>query len=334
MRRGPLLTAVFLMLCGAGAAFYLLAAPEPVTWYGGLLDGVRDLQKAFARALGSGVRALGDPESETGFLALAGVGFVYGVFHAVGPGHGKAVITTYAMANETSLRRVAALALGSALVQGLTAILLVGGAALMMTGGLRAFASDAETLLERVSYAAVAGVGLYLALRGARPLIAQWRRRRARTTLPAARSEAGLPAEPEADADFEEPAVCAHRHLPTPDEMARVSNWRQAATIALAVGVRPCSGAVLVLVLAFALGFALSGVAAVLAMSLGTGLTVAALAVGAQVIRRPLIDLLALGPVAAGTVVAGVALAGGLTVAAIGLSLLAATFGGPAHPFA
>jgi nickel/cobalt exporter len=46
----------------------------------------------------------------------------------------------------------------------------------------------------------------------------------------------------------------------------------------LAVGIRPCSGAIIVLVFALSQGLIAAGVAATLVMALGTGLTVAALA--------------------------------------------------------
>ena len=60
---------------------------------------------------------------------LVGLGFAYGVFHAAGPGHGKAVIASYMMANDRALRRGIALAFLAALLQGAVAVALVGVAA-------------------------------------------------------------------------------------------------------------------------------------------------------------------------------------------------------------
>ena len=66
--------------------------------------------------------------------------------------------------------------------------------------------------------------------------------------------------------------------MPPPDQVAGPLNWRRAWSAIFAVGLRPCSGALIVLVFALSQGFFLAGVASALAMGLGTGLTVAALA--------------------------------------------------------
>ena len=63
---------------------------------------------------------------------LIALGLAYGVFHAAGPGHGKAVIAAYLVANERALLKGFLLSLGAALLQALVAIVLVGVLAVVM----------------------------------------------------------------------------------------------------------------------------------------------------------------------------------------------------------
>jgi ABC-type nickel/cobalt efflux system permease component RcnA len=71
---------------------------------------------------------------------------------------------------------------------------------------------------------------------------------------------------------------CGHVHMPDPALISGPMNWSKATSAILAVGLRPCTGAIFVLVFSLAQGFFIAGIAAALAMGLGTGLTVAALA--------------------------------------------------------
>ena len=54
------------------------------------------------------------------------ISFAYGIFHAAGPGHGKAVISSYLVANHETARRGIVLSFASALMQSLVAVLIVG----------------------------------------------------------------------------------------------------------------------------------------------------------------------------------------------------------------
>ena len=65
-------------------------------------------------------------ESAAGAAGLVGLSFAYGVFHAAGPGHGKAVLTSYMLSNEVALRRGLVIALLAAILQGLVATAVVG----------------------------------------------------------------------------------------------------------------------------------------------------------------------------------------------------------------
>lgn len=315
--------AVVLAVAFLAGVFLLLSEFQASTAYERLLLWIHAEQRSFTRDLSSAVRALRDSAGAEAFFTLLGLGFAYGVFHAVGPGHGKAVITAYALTHESNARRTAALASGSALIQGLTAIVIVGGLSLLLEGSLRRAALSVDDVMEPVSYAAVAAIGLYFTLRGSRALYRS-----------VARQFSGADGDVVAADGHDHDGHACHSHMISPTQVEQVTTWTRAAIIALAVGLRPCTGAIVVLVLTFALGLVWSGIAAVVAMSVGTAITVSILALTAQGVRRPLLRLIDSGGVAAGTFAAALALLGGLVIVMVGASLLYGSLVAPAHPFA
>lgn len=299
---------------------YLFLSGTASGWFNTLVLSVYEQQRGFSRALSDAVAGLRH-SSEGATYTLVSLSFIYGIFHAIGPGHGKAVISTYALTHETHFRRTVALSFASALVQGLSALAVVGFLSLLVEGGIRRFATSADDALNPISFAAVTAVGLYLLVRGANAL----RHRTPQSNNPVHAEGCG----------------CGHSHAPTPQHVEDASSLRRAAAIALAVGIRPCSGAILVLVLSFAFGFIFSGIAAVLAMSLGTAITVCALAVGAQGLRWPLAHVFgtwgvrAFGTwgVRADALSASLMIAGGAFIMIVGVTLLYGALTTPSHPF-
>jgi ABC-type nickel/cobalt efflux system permease component RcnA len=95
---------------------------------------------------------------------------------------------------------------------------------------------------------------------------------------------------------------CGHSHGPEPGELAGPGGWRRGFGAIFAVGVRPCSGAILVLVFALAQGLFWAGIAATFVMGLGTAITVAAIAVIA-VSAKDLARRLSAGTEGGGTLV-------------------------------
>nr|WP_313658702.1 nickel transporter [Achromobacter ruhlandii] len=315
------LLALFVALAWAGEAAAQGAHPFGVPesggaglggpgWLAGFFGQVSAWQTHFYRQLTAAVRAW---QADGGGGLLIGLSFAYGVFHALGPGHGKAVISSYVLANRQTARNGALLALLSSLVQALVAISMVAVLALVFNA-TAASMNQATRWLELASYALVTLLGAWLVwVKAIRPL---WRRRSSAARVasaparPAAPAVAGGPglkgaaalraitvqaAAPRAQPALHEPAHvhghhrhdhphhddacgCGHAHVPPAEQMAGPLNWRRAGSAILAVGLRPCSGALIVLVFALSQGFFLAGVASALAMGLGTGLTVAALA--------------------------------------------------------
>ena len=223
-------------------------APPATTGIGGM---ILAWQSAFYRDLTAALKAVA--ASPAALWGLLGLAFGYGVFHAAGPGHGKAVISGYIVADDRSLRRGLGLSFAAAILQALVAIALVGilTIALRQTAQTMAIATD---WVERASFALVAAVGIFVLWRKAGALLAL-----------------GHGAQPH------DPA-CDHVHMPTPDEVARLTNWREMAGVVFAAGLRPCAGAIIILVFAASAGLFWAGIAAAFAMALGTALTTGALA--------------------------------------------------------
>ena len=187
---------------------------------------------------------------------LIGLGAAYGVFHAAGPGHGKALIASYMLANDRSLKRGAVMALLAALLQAAVAILLVGAAGFLFNATASQM-NRAADWMALMSYGGVAAIGAWLVWRKGGALIAALRRRvDRRRALASAPAYAGVawtrPAFSLSAAAFRAAAPgdvapaadeCSHAHAPDPTLLAGPLSWRDAAGTVIAAGMRPCSGA-------------------------------------------------------------------------------------------
>jgi nickel/cobalt exporter len=233
-------------------------------------------QSHFYRQLTGAVRAW----QQDGWAAwlLLGLSFAYGVFHALGPGHGKAVLTAYVLANRETIRNGALLALLSAFLQAVVAVVLVGVAAgLLNVSGVTL--NRATWWLELGSYFMMVALGLFLVYRYV--IRAAFQRGVQGQQHPAHEHHGHAHDHPHQHAhthQHDAECGCGHLHVPDPALVSGKLNWSRATSAILAIGLRPCTGAVFVLVFTLSQGFFLAGIAAALAMGLGTGLTVAALA--------------------------------------------------------
>lgn len=227
-------------------------------------------------------------ENHAALLLLAGLSFGYGVVHAAGPGHGKAVITSYLISNEKALRRGLVIALLAALLQGLVAIALVGSAA----GIFHVTAQYMNAAAHDIDLAAYAGIVLLglvlLTTKGAAltrslrqtwdaPVLRLFASRSHLATAPPMQ-EAGQAFLADDGSDHVHGPNCGHFHAPDPRQLGEGFSWKSAATTIGTAGARPCAGAILILVFSLAQNIFLVGVAAVFAMALGTALTTGCLA--------------------------------------------------------
>ena len=291
-----LVAALLLLVCGLaiaqaphpfGVPERTLNAPSP-GWFNEWTGQIAIWQSQFYRQLTTAVRAW----KEDGFQAwwLLALSFGYGVFHALGPGHGKAVLSAYVLANRETLRNGALLAFISSLVQALVAITLVGIAAgiLNVTG---AMLNQVTAWLELGAYGVLVLLGIWLVFKYiVFPFKASLVRR---NKVPASHAAHAAHHHDHhhnhshsQDHSHDDDCGCGHTHMPHPDQVSGKLDLKKAWGAILAIGLRPCSGAILVLVFALSQQFFLAGVASALAMGLGTGLTVAALAMGSLSLGR------------------------------------------------
>ena len=201
---------------------------------------------------------------ENGWAAwlLMGVSFAYGVFHAAGPGHGKAVISAYVLSSGESVRRGVLISFAAAFVQALSAItiVLIGSIALRVTARSMTVATE---WIEIASYALIAAVGAWLLF--------------AKVTGRGHHHGSHSGHDHHAH-DHHAEAHHGHAHHDDHHHAPPAPSFAAAWSVILAVGVRPCSGAIIILVFALTQGLFLAGVAATFVMAIGTGLTVAVLA--------------------------------------------------------
>lgn len=338
LKEGIALAALLMLAAGAAHAQSPLgigtAEPAiPATGlFAPLLMKINAWQQEFYRALTASLRAMREDPAKLG--GLVGLSFAYGVFHAAGPGHGKAVISSYMVANEIELRRGIFISFVSAFLQGLTAIVTVIVAWVLLRGtGISM--TDATTVLERASFAMIALFGLWLLLRKLAALLP----RRVATTGglfgegeiephvhgPDCRHGFGDLATTAAPAGFACEA-CGHAHLPEPRSLGTGRfGISEAWSAIIAVGLRPCSGALLVLSFSILNGLMLGGVLSVIAMSIGTAITVSVLATLAVSAKGLALRLAGAGTRAGSLVGHAAEIGGALFVLIMGLLLLGAS---------
>lgn len=329
---------------------------------GPFLAWVNAQQQTFYRALTQSLIVMRqDPWK---LWSLVSLSFLYGVFHAAGPGHGKAVISSYMIANEIQLKRGIVIAIISSFLQGITALLVVGAAYLILRGTSITL-TNATDFLEQASYLLVAGFGAWMLVRKVRSLVSNAARRPA-----AAPAMAGMPAgmqfhahEDDAYCDCDHTAVqrlapaksslkigpssagttnflgsgkskkaavadfceeCGHAHMPSPQALGGENfSLKEAFSAVVAVGLRPCSGAIIVVTFSLLNSLYLGGLLSVLAMSIGTAITVSLLAVMAVSAKGLAMKLAGDGTVATrvGTMIE---IAGAFFVMALGIVLFLA----------
>jgi nickel/cobalt exporter len=264
-------------------------------------------QAAFYRSLSTFIRASKDDGAA--MWGLFGISFLYGVFHAVGPGHGKAVISSYLVANEEAWRRGVILSFASAAIQSVVAIIVVAIAAVLLGATAKAIGVTVH-VVETVSYVLVILIGLRLLFVKGRGFLVACRKlasRQASGETTASSSEEGKSFHrhdhghgpdamtirceqchddrhvhhvhgPHCDDHDHHASAWGHAHGPEPAELAGTGGWRRGLSAVIAVGLRPCSGAIIVLIFALAQDLFWTGIGATLLMGLGTAITVAAIA--------------------------------------------------------
>jgi ABC-type nickel/cobalt efflux system permease component RcnA len=271
------------------------AEPQAASQVGGIVGWLLAKQSEFYREISSAIRAA--KTDGHAVWALLAISFAYGIFHAAGPGHGKAVISSYLVANQETARRGIVLSFASALLQSLVAVVIVAVGAWLLNATAKTMCG-AEKTIEIASYALIAAFGARLVWIKGASFIGALQAEPSASALAIAGASAHDRAgrggghrhhdhghdghghvHSHVDHDHVHDEHCGHSHGPLPGELAGPGGWRRGFGTIFAVGLRPCSGAILVLVFALAQGLFWAGIAATFVMGLGTAITVAAIAV-------------------------------------------------------
>ena len=298
---GAAAVAAVLMLDGAVHALMAqtpFGAPRPGAepQMGGIVGWLLAKQSEFYREMSSTIRAAKSDGSAV--WTLLAISFAYGIFHAAGPGHGKAVISSYLVANQETARRGIVLSFASALMQSLVAVVIVAVCAWLLNATAKTMCG-AEKVIEIASYALIAAFGARLVWTKGGGFIGALQAGRPAPAMAVHHDHAGHGHDhhhhdhshahgarhdhehghDDHGPDHVHDEHCGHSHGPDPSELAGPGGWRRGFGAIFAVGVRPCSGAILVLVFALAQGLFWAGIAATFVMGLGTAITVATIAV-------------------------------------------------------
>ncbi len=359
-------TACLVLPAQAAPSPFGVGLPEqtvaPTGMFAGFFAWVSAQQTAFYSALTGTLKEM-KADGSAGWWLMA-ISFLYGVFHAAGPGHGKAVISSYVLANGETLRRGIALSFASAFAQAVTAVIVIGIASLLLRMTSIAI-TETTRWMEIGSYAAVTGLGAYLVWRKiARPLLTPRRvvalgaqavvacdhhdhrhvhahhrdghddhhRHEHHDHGHAGHASHGRHDHASLSHDHGHGHVagevcgsCGHVHAPTPQMLTGDFSLSRAWSVIVAVGLRPCTGALVVLVFAISQGLAWAGVASTFAMALGTGLTVSVLATMAVLAKDA--AMRTVGGRGAARMHAAIEGFGALVVLALGATLLVAALG-------
>ncbi|WP_424402854.1 zinc transporter permease subunit ZevB [Pasteurella sp. PK-2025] len=234
-------------------------------------------------------------------LGLIGVSFLYGVFHAIGPGHGKFILATYLTTHQTQLKTSIKLTLLSALTQGFVAVFATSIVVVILNLSSHYFKLS-QLWLERGAFAMILLLGLYWCVRYGKIWYQQSRQGKAMMKLQINRidlsANSPLPAlktgqrVPQHVMHFHgEHCGCGHQHAPNQHQLAQANDWKSQILLVLSIGMRPCSGAIFVLFFAYMIDLYWWGMGATFAMALGTGLTLSVFALLVRYARHSAIKL-------------------------------------------
>jgi len=305
---------------------------------------VLDKQQSLQRTLAMSVKSL-KTDPLRGAITLALLSFVYGVLHAVGPGHGKTIISSYVVANEETVRRGVIISFIAAGLQALTAVVLV-GVLLIALGATGLQVNAWSNQLESISYAMIALVGLYLLLSQAKSIWRRWQGDAPVTVIEARDDNGHGDHHHHAQQDHHHHGHDEHHHhhnhhhapgeacdhMVDARQLAGSISWRKMMAVVFSVGIRPCTGAILVLVFALTQGLFWAGVAATFAMALGTAITVAVLATLALGSRELALRLGGTNSTWASMVWTTCAIGGAIIILLFGVLMFMASLG-PTRPF-
>jgi nickel/cobalt exporter len=309
---------------GVAALFWWMGGDRVILAWA--VEGQRAAQGGMGRALGA--LRTGDAAA---VVPLLGVCFLYGFFHAAGPGHGKLLIGGYGAARAVGAWRLSTVAVASSLAQGVTAILLVGAGVWLLDWSRDHMTDLAERLLQPLGFAAIALIGLWLVVRGLRQMRHRARRVAHGADSLAAPVDVGHDRHGHHGHDHHhehhdhDHGNCGHAHAPTAEQVASATSNRELLALVGAVAIRPCTGALFLLILTAQMGVFIWGIVGTIVMALGTASVTVAVALAAVFLRRSALEGLGQRAERMAWVQPVLEITVGLTVAWIALGLALAT---------
>lgn len=259
-----------LLLAGVLGVALLWAAMTLHAHWGAFIQWCLAMQITLHRYLVMYLLQLNDNQYSGGVWLLVGA-FLYGVLHAIGPGHGKFIVTTYLSTNQESVAAARIVPFLGSLMQGVSAILFV----FILAVGLNLASGDLSAsrwYVEKISALMIGAFGAYVIYRALASL------RPRKMTINAVTSLHGHDAQ----------CGCGHHGV---GRKLHGVDWKTRLGVVLAIGARPCSGAIMILMFANALGIVSWGIAAVMTMALGTALSILGLSLVVRYARNRAINL-------------------------------------------
>lgn len=286
-----LITALLILALRLSGGFDMIAAAAKAA------------QRDFQNALAGPLRQLKAGQGGAIFTLLA-VAFGYGVVHAAGPGHGKVLLGGFALGSRAGAAKLVGLSLAASLAQATFAVALVFSGVLVVGWTRDQLKGVAEVWFAPLSALAIAALGLWLVARGLKHLHSACARPTPGPAIPREghcleahrhnhHDHHGHAHDLAHDHEDRACAHCGHAHGPSPDQIAAVSDWRTAAALIGGIALRPCTGALFLLILTWQMGIAGAGIAGTYAMGLGTAVITITAALGAVALREGLIAGLA-----------------------------------------
>lgn len=198
------------------------------------------------------------------YLSLIWISFLYGAVHSIGPGHGKVIVTTFLATHPAKTKQALLLTIGSAIMQAIVAILLVSVLLFIFNGSMRDVNSEVPTLIN-LSLCAIIMLGIYIVYKSGRQLWHTFKQQRIED-------------------------IHHHCEMPDAESINHATSWKSYLGIILSVGIRPCTGAIMVLLFSKVIGLYWIGIVSAFLMGIGTAITTSTIAIltisGKKVIRR------------------------------------------------
>lgn len=265
----------YISLCGVLSLLILLVAGLWYFWPQILMHSIR-WQKLSVDYLSEQFYLPG----ATAKWTILGICLLYGVLHALGPGHGKVVVSTYLATHRTKLKTGIIITLISSLLQGVVAVVLVSVFLFVLHQSMHQLNMRVSVLID-MSGVFVALFGVYLLLTA---LKRGWQQQREGKR--AHSHDNGKAAEhhdhhhhnSHHHEHHDHSCGCGHKHGANAQELNHASNWKEYLAIIVSIGFRPCSGAILVLFFAHLAQLYWVGIIGSVVMSLGTALTTSLIA--------------------------------------------------------